>query len=93
MNLRALSKLLAKQMGFWNLKLIINVLLSSNEAALRGLAGWLAGESPTAIPPGGSQGREPSRSVSRFNLGGRGYIRAAFVIPITPLTTSRCYRL
>ena len=32
------------------------------------------------LDPGGSQGREPSRSRSRFNLGGRGYIRAAVCV-------------
>ena len=55
-----------------------STLLPSNEAALRGSPRWQAGECPTGFAPGGSQGREPSSSVSRFNLGGRGYIRAAF---------------
>ena len=35
------------------------------------------------LDPGGSQRGEPSRSVSTFNLGGRGYIRAALVKPNT----------
>ena len=39
--------------------------------------------------PGGSQGREPSRYLSRFNLGGRGYIRATVALRIGVLFFAR----